>query len=206
MLNGVVIPYGSKVKNLGLILDRNLNWGDNVGAICSKVFNVLRRLWPITAITNLNLRRKLVISLCMPHFLYADIVQYQYDSKCKRRIQLAFNACTRYVHRLSKYDHISSFNESILGCEFSNYIDNRILTFIFKIIHGMVPHYLSDKIGFVRSERTRHLLTRRHRTAMMSNSIFVSGVRLWNSLPNETRDKDTLSGFRRACQAQLSTT
>lgn len=198
VLDGQVIPYAEKVKNLGLIMDMNLNWSNNVNSIITRVYNVLRRLWPIKCIDSIHIRKRLVTALCMPHFIYADGAQYHRDSLSSRKLQVTFNACTRYVHGLGRFDHISLYENSILGIDFTSFTDLRAMIFIYKLLSHKLPDYLFEKVDFMSSQRTRQLRIRRHRTAQMSNSIFVRGVRLWNSLPIGVRNVGTVKTFRRA--------
>jgi hypothetical protein len=40
-----------------------------------------------------------------------------------RRLELPFNACTRYVYGLRRFDHISDFSREILGCILFEYLE-----------------------------------------------------------------------------------
>lgn len=197
-LNGEVIPLQDEVKNLGLILDKNLNFEKSTQSILCRVYSSLRRLWPIHSIADSLIRRKIVMALCLPHFIYADVVRYRLGYEQMRRLELGFNACTRYVHKLKRFEHISDYSNSLLGCSFKQYLDLRALLFIYNVIKGPTPDYLKGKISFVGSSRTRHLRSRLPRTSQMSSSIFVQGIRLWNSMPLGMRNSGSVVSFKHA--------
>ncbi len=70
-----------------------------------------------------EMRRKLVISLIVPIFLYASPVYSGTTRRAWDRINLAFNNCARYVFQKRKYDHISHFTIKILGMSIESYIE-----------------------------------------------------------------------------------
>jgi hypothetical protein len=104
-----------KLKNLGLLINQDLTWDDQVNKICRNVSYTLIRLWPMADFTPIETRRKLVTSLIGPQFLYCDIIFYKTSMKLRERLKLAFNSCARYIYSISRFRHISSFANRILG-------------------------------------------------------------------------------------------
>lgn len=164
-----------------------------------KIYNVLRRLWQIGPIGTVRLRREMIVSLCMPIFMYCYVVQWPLDCDSKRKMQMAFNACVRYVYKIPRYDHISEYSDKILECNFFTYMENFSLVFLRKLLMTGVPQYLREKLSHVSSTRTQHINIRRHATAQMANSFFVYGVRQWNRLPLNLRNQNSVESFRKDC-------
>jgi hypothetical protein len=73
-LGGNCIELHQKVKNLGLLMNCNLTWDDQVSKICRKVFFNLKRLWTMSHFTPLQTRHKLVTSLIVTQFLDCDAI------------------------------------------------------------------------------------------------------------------------------------
>ncbi len=69
-----------------------------------------------------EMRRKLVILLIIPKFLYASPVYTGTTEKSWDKIRLTFNNCARYVFQKRKYDHISHFAVRILGVDIKSYL------------------------------------------------------------------------------------
>jgi hypothetical protein len=59
------IPFGTRVKNLGLTINKRFAWDDQINIICCRVYFTLKRIW-----TTASLTRSLVVAL----FLYCDVI------------------------------------------------------------------------------------------------------------------------------------
>jgi hypothetical protein len=108
-------------------------------------------------------------ALLLPYFFYYDIFFSHLSSVDSRRLQVAFNSCTRCVFNLRRYDHLSTRRNDLLGLPLFDYYDFRVLSFFFKVILTQRPGYLFAELIGARSART-------------SNFIFSSvspGLRCW---------------------------
>ena len=80
--------------------------------------------------------------------------------------------------------------------------ENCKLVQMYKITHGLTPGYLSNVIGNEQNQNrynTRHSSDLHHfraRTDLFNRSYFPSTTRLWNSLPLEVRNLNTLKEFK----------
>jgi Reverse transcriptase (RNA-dependent DNA polymerase) len=63
ILNGCVVPYVEKVKNLGLVINSDFNWKDHVSSIIQKVYSTLRRLWSSADLIPTPVKLKLIVAL-----------------------------------------------------------------------------------------------------------------------------------------------
>lgn len=203
-LNGVIVPFFQKVRNLGIIMNERLNWDSHVESICGKVYAALRTLRTAKHYLPFFLRRKLVISLVIPHFLYGDIIFSNCSGASQYKLNLCFNACLRFIHSIRKFDHISHVSDSIFGCSLWDYYNYRTLIFLRKIIDSHQPEYFYKDLVFAVSNRTKNLIIPRHTSARMNRSFSVRGARLWNGLPHHVKSSVTLPAFRRACRNHLN--
>jgi hypothetical protein len=62
---------------------------------------------------------------------FRDFVFSHLSSVYSRRLQVAFNICTRYVFNLRRYDHLSTRRNDLLGVPLFDYYDFRVLSFFF---------------------------------------------------------------------------
>jgi hypothetical protein len=101
-----VSPCGFKVKefalkfskyliNLGIIFNKKLKWDDQVSKVCSNVSFDLHRMWPMAKFIPKETRKKLVISIIVPKFLYSNemgclhekfFIDFPSDSCCTHKI------------------------------------------------------------------------------------------------------------------------
>jgi hypothetical protein len=66
--------------------------------VCQRIYWIIRSLGPHAAHTPFEVRRRLVLSLILPHVNYGNIVFTGADSASQRRLEVAFKACLRYIH------------------------------------------------------------------------------------------------------------
>jgi hypothetical protein len=62
--------YCTKVKNLGIFVDENLSWNQQVSAICQNVYFILHRFYKFRSQTPIETRKRLVIALVLLVFDY----------------------------------------------------------------------------------------------------------------------------------------
>jgi hypothetical protein len=97
------IAFVNKVNNLGVIFNQDLTWHNQLAKLCRGVFFTRRRLWTFTPP---EMRRKLVISLIVPQFLYGDLIFSKASAAIRGRLKVALNACARYIYGISRYQHM----------------------------------------------------------------------------------------------------
>jgi hypothetical protein len=149
----------------------------------------------------------LVRSLIIPIFLYTDVVYFPSLTGLEfRRLELAFNACTRYVFGLRRFDHISEFSRGILGYTLFEYLELRLACFIHKIGLVGAPSYLSSLLVLGRSSRHRFITVPRPApsTSLRGDSTVYRGIRLWNVLPSAAKSCRGMSMFKREAGQFLS--
>jgi hypothetical protein len=122
------------------------------------------------------------------------------------RLELAFNACTRYVFGLRRFDHISEFSRGILGYTLFEYFELRLACFILKIGLVAAPSYLSSLLVLGRSSRHRFITVPRPApsTRLRGDSTVYRGIRLWNVLPAAAKFCRGMSMFKRETGQFLS--
>jgi hypothetical protein len=149
----------------------------------------------------------LVRSLIIPIFLYTDVVYFPSLTGLEfRRLELAFNACTKYVFGLRRFDHISEFSRGILGYTLFECLELRVACFIHKIGLVGAPSYLSSLLVLGRSSRHMFITVPRPdpSTSLRGDSTVYRGIRLWNVLPSVAKSCRGMSMFRRQAGQLLS--
>jgi hypothetical protein len=142
------------------------------------------------------------LDLLLPYFFNCDIVFSHLSSVDSRRLQVAFNSCTRYVFNLRRYDHLSTHRNELLGVPLFDYYDFRVLSFFFKLILSQRPGYLfADLIG-ARSVRTSNFI---FPSVSPGSSVLVRGIRLWNQLPLAIKNIRSVAAFERAVMERMRT-
>jgi hypothetical protein len=119
-IGDTIISYSTKVKNLGVIMNCNLTWNDQISSTVSSVNGTLSRLWCTAHFTQVETRRRLVVALLVPKFQYCDILYSQSSMGNRDRLNKCYNSCARYVYNIRSSESISG-----PGPSYSNWYDSR---------------------------------------------------------------------------------
>jgi Reverse transcriptase (RNA-dependent DNA polymerase) len=193
-----IIPYSTKVKNLGVIMNCNLSWEDQISTVVSGVNGALSRLWCTADFIPIETRRKLVVALLLPKFQYCDLLYSQSSEGNKNRLKRLYNSCARYVYNIKPTESISGPARNITGKTLEQMYRFRICSFYYKLIAQHQPGYLWDKLRFGHSLRTCVIIPPRYHYSDRGNSFFVEGATMWNSLPLEVRSARSAEAFKRS--------
>jgi len=198
-----VVP---KVVNLGFTINETLSPSDHIAKVCQKVYWTLRSLRPHASRTPFEVRRRLILSLIMPHISYGGVVYCSPDAASIEKLERAFRACIRYLHRLKRRDSVEGLGSSITGVDFHVYLKMRLLLFLHKVIHVRHPSYIFSMIHFSSSQRTRGLVPPVHRRLAMDRSFSVKAVEAWNSLPHSLKSLESRNAFLLALKRHFAST
>lgn len=195
-----VIEYCDETISLGLLLDSQMSWESHVNKVCCETYRGLAMLRQSAEFTPKETRNRLVQALLIPKFLYCSNIFMGCSRSSWNKIKLAFNACIRYIFNRRKFESISSFKDSLLGCSIEGFMHYRSCIFLFNLLRDKTPEYLYEKLSFPRFPRY-NMLNRPTslRTIQLNTSFFAFGVHLWNSLSPNLRSIKSATVFRQKC-------
>jgi hypothetical protein len=100
--------------------------------------------------TPFEVRRRLVLSLTLPHVNYGNIAFTGADSASHRKMGVAFKACSRYIHmkRRRRLDHVSHLESTVTSTLLVNNARIQLLSFLYKVLHVRHPSYLFSLFHF----------------------------------------------------------
>ena len=111
---------------------------------------------------------------------------------------------------IGKYSHVTPALYDLHWLPVRARIHFKILVLAFKAIHGLAPPYISDLIS-VRPKSSYNLRSNSSLEPPKENMLATFGARsfyaaapcLWNSLPTELRDIQSLTIFKRNLKTHL---
>ena len=178
-------------KSLGVTIDNKLDWSSHIDKLTKKVAS---GIGPIKRIRHQ--------ALIQPHFKYCNIVWGNGGITLLNKIQELQNRAAR-VLTYSNYDADAGHLFELLG--WKNLASQQKIqraTMVYKSLHGLAPDYLCSK--FERQETAYNLRDSENklnvslpRTNYFKNSFSYSGATLWNSLPRNIRQAESLKLFKR---------
>ncbi|CAG4951495.1 unnamed protein product [Colias eurytheme] len=199
-LNGIVIPYSSEVKNLGITFDEVLSWVPQVKAVSKRVFAAANSLKRLSRFLPIPTKVMLAQSLLLPLLDYADSCYTNLSEDQLNKLERLQNFCIRFIYGLRKFDHVSEFRKKLKWLPIRLRRNAHTLHLLYSILfHPSTPSYLKSNFHYLASESytlrsSNNFLLRFpvHGSKLFGTSFTVSGIRLWNALPETIRGAQTI--------------
>lgn len=198
---GEHIPLTDYVVNLGLRMDRNMKWKQQVNDVTAKVFGTLRTFRRFAPVLSTQTRKKLVQSVIIPFFTYCDVIYFPgLSAVLREQLNRGFKAAVRFVYGLRRRESTAEVRNTILGHDLDTNYRNRINCFIRQGYSGTLPGYLQQHLRRGQLVRARAFVIPHH-TTTEKKSVLITGPLYWNQLPLITRQQPTIDGFKAALSA-----
>ena len=190
-------------KHLGLFLSNDCSWHQHINYIKDKAWtriNIMRRL-------KYKLDRKslesIYISFIRPLLEYGDTIWDNCTQYEKYELDKIQNEAARIATGATKLVSLTNLYKEIGWESLSKRRSNHKLTLLYKMINHLTPIYLSSLIPAQVSSASRYNLRNAHsyqtiraRTNQYRDSFLPSTLHLWNNLPLEARQSNTLNSFK----------
>lgn len=207
---GSTINFSDSVRNLGLILDKNMNFEAHVIKKCSLSYMKLKNIYKFNNVVSADLKWKLVNSVVLTHVDYCSSVYYQFlDASLKRKVQVLQNSAFRFSFHVPRRSHITPFyvSRDILKIEYKFTL--YFLTYLYKIILMRTPAYLFDLLTFrkqihnVNVRGMDKLTIPAHSSQKFKGSFQYLAAKLYNEFADVFQKSGNLVAFRRAVFVKL---
>ena len=200
---GTIIENVKEHKHLGLLLKSDLSWTPHINSTCTKAMKMVCVLRSLQHRLNRRSLKTLYFSFIRPVLEYGNIVFSnctQANDSDLEKVQLAAARAVIGARRFTSHSKI--YDET--GWEtLAARRNKQKLVLMFKIVNKFAPDYLHDLLPATVQNRTRYNFRShskftifRTRTDLFGNSFFPSVVKMWNSLPIETRKSESLQEFK----------
>ena len=206
-IDGAPVSQVTFTKSLGVYIDQNLSWNVHVNNLCKTIAAGIGVIKRSRAFVPFDTLQYMYSSLVQPHFDYCSEIWGCCNKTLSTKLQKLQNRAARILLRAS-YDTNSDFLIDKLGWR---KLDKQRLinkaTMVYKSLNGLAPNYLRSKFTY-RSNVSSYSLRGTNdnltiplpHTNFMKNSFSYSGSVLWNSLPIELRQVNSLDAFRAGCK------
>ena len=208
-IDGSAIKQVKVAKSLGVHIDENLSWTAHIDKLSKKIaagIGALKRSRPYVP---QNTLQSIYNSLIQPHFDYCSIVWGHCNATLANKLQILQNRAAR-IFTFSQYDSSSGPLLDQLGWKrLDTQRQIQEATMVYKALHCLTPNYLSalfsqKNVPYNLRDCESKLSVPHPRTNFLINSFRYSGAVLWNSLPLELRQSESLNSFRKGCRSFLS--
>ena len=205
------ISFTSGVKNLGIYLDSNLSMCKQVSHVMKCIFLDLRRISQIRHLISTDIAQMLATSLIMSKLDYCNSVLAGINGSMLSKLQVAQNNAARLVLNKRKRDHASPLLTKLHWLPVQERIAYKIATLCYKCLNGSAPSYLSNLLTpYVPSRQLRSSSDTTKLTMTIPNlktfgerSFVYSAPKIWNALPQQLRESETLNIFKKNLKTHL---
>ncbi|PFX24043.1 Nephrocystin-4 [Stylophora pistillata] len=193
----------SATKSLGVIIDDKLDWHSHIEKLTKKIASGIGALKRIRRLIPASTLHLIYQALVKPHFDYCDIVWGSCGKTLRDKLQKLQNRAAR-VLTFSNYDADATELLEFLGWKnLARQQEIHKATMMFRCLHGLAPRYLYSKFTWRDSaydlrDSENKLNVPLPRTNYYRKSFSYNGATLWNSLPRDIRNTESLGLFKRA--------
>jgi len=214
-LTDAVIQVLDRVTCLGVVIDSQLTFADNVKKLAGSCFYQLRQLCAVRRSLTTDAATTLVHTLISSRVDYCNSVLYGMCEVYLRPLQSVLNAAARLITDKRKFDHITStIRDDLHWLPVRQRIVFKLCSIVSKCLRRTAPSYLADLCTCVsattaltrlRSSSHGDLIIPRSRLSRYgSRSFAVCGPAAWNSLPVAVQDlSSSASSFCRHLKTEL---
>lgn len=198
------------VKNLGVIFDRELTMEKQVNAVVKSCYYQIRCIGQIRKYLTNDASRTLVQALVTSRLDYGNAMLCGLPKGLTDRLQRAQNSAARLITGTHIRDHITPVLQDLHWLPVQYRSSYKILVYTYKVLNGLAPVYLSEKIQryqptrALRSQSQNLLKVPPVRTANYGDRCLGrSSALLWNNLPHEIKCAATISTFKKHIKTYL---
>lgn len=197
------------VKNLGVIIDSELNFDGHIKAVTKSAFYHLKNIAKLRDFMSVNDLEKLVHAFMSSRIDYCNSLLIGLPKKNIKRLQLIQNAAARVLTKTKRHQHISPILMSLHWLPVRYRIDFKALLLVFKSLSGLGPVYLADMLQrytpsrALRSQDQLLLQQPSVRSKTGEAAFSCYAVKLWNQLPDDIKRAPTVSSFKSMLKTKL---
>uniref|UniRef100_A0A674PCY9 Reverse transcriptase domain-containing protein n=1 Tax=Takifugu rubripes TaxID=31033 RepID=A0A674PCY9_TAKRU len=202
-LDGISLTSSLSVRNLGVTFDQNLSFNSHIKLVSRSAFFHLRNISKIRKLLMQPDAEKLVHAFVTSRLDYCNSLLSGCPNNSLRSLQLIQNAAARVLTGIDKRDHISPVLASLHWLPVKFRITFKTLLLTYKVLRGLAPSYLEELVipyqpnRPLRSQNAGLLVVPRvSRSRMGGRAFSYQAPLLWNQLPVQVREADSIATFK----------
>ena len=202
-IDGISINRVNQCTLLGLVVDKNLDWGLHVNKVFSKIssglyaINSLKRTLPI--FVKVRVYRSLVES----HLLYGiKCWGPMLSGKLLTKLQVMQNNCIRSITNTKRNSSVRKWFAELGILSISNLVKLNIAKFMYKYENAMLPCCLNN--AFIKKSIHEYDTRQSDKKSYLRTCIFSEGSKVWNTIPNDIKKLARLANFQKHLKNYLN--
>lgn len=204
-IDNIKIERVNTIEYLGITISENLKMEEQVNKIVSKTAKKVNALYRISKKLNLDARKTVYNTIIRPHFDYCSTLYLNTSREQMNSMQAIQNRAMRIVLKCEYLTPREQMLNTLNWLTIEQNIRLNTLIMIYKIKHKQVPKYITDEIKTRRDIHNMNVRNQsdftlpKYKTINARNSIFYEGLKMFNELPQEIKDAQTIQIFKKEC-------
>ena len=202
LLNYHSIEFTEVEKLLGVHVDHKLSWNSQVELILKKCTSMLYLLLRIRQFLSTHMRKLFFNAYILPHIDYCCTIWGNCSDTLTNKLYKFQKRAARIILD-QPYDAPShNLFQELKWMKFHDRIIYKKATFVYKSLNNIFPEYMSnlfkesDNIS-LRSHSNHALCVPKPRLEFCRKSLACSGPVIWNNIPLNIRQSNSLIAFKR---------
>ena len=143
-------------RNIGVMLDQNLNMEQQITTICKSVFLHIRNIRKVRKYLSQHAAETVVNALVISRLDNCNALLLGLPKNLLQKLQYVQNSDARLIMATNKGDHISPVMKKLHWLPIDNRIVFKIMLLTFKARAKLAPQYIQDLINEENKSRSRH--------------------------------------------------
>ncbi|WAR04353.1 hypothetical protein MAR_019722 [Mya arenaria] len=193
------IKQGDKI--LGIYINENLKWDTHIKFLRKKISSNLWLLSRIKVFIPVNYRIMFYKAYVQPHLDYCSIIWGSTkQSNIQVLVRLQRRACRIILGE--QYTTLSEALNIINSLNIEQRVSLHKAKFMYRVSQNAVPSYIQNMFNYnvrrpnhLRSSNKSDFLIPKPNIELFKGSMSYSGVKVWNNIPNEIRQSESIKSF-----------
>lgn len=206
-----IIERVSRVKYLGIHLDDKLTLKEQAEKSTKNAASKTNMLCRISKNLTFDTKKVIFNSIVLPAFQYCSTIYLGNNKEEIGQMQIIQNRAMRLILNCEFLTPIDFMLKALNWLSISQMIKYNALIYIYKMLNDQLPKYLAKNL--IRTNTLHNRLTRQNNeynlrlpnysTNFTQKNIFYNGVKLFNELPNEIKQSQSLNIFKEKCKKYI---
>ncbi|MCG8066696.1 MAG: hypothetical protein JAY84_02445 [Candidatus Thiodiazotropha taylori] len=200
-------------KHLGITIDQNLTWEEHIDSVCKNASRKITLMKLLSKYVNQTSLKQYFNAYVLPVFDYGCVVWGNTTTANTLRLVKLQKRAARIILKADFLTPSEQLFRELKWLPFPKRVEYHTCLMVYKGINGLAPGYISSMFTYVsehhgrctRSTSSDLLYVPRSHSSQFDRAFSVLGPKLWNSLPADIRNSETVNRFKNALKRHLLT-
>lgn len=194
-------------KYLGVLIDNKLSFSPHIEFTVKKVAKKIGYMYRTCYGMDRWTKTIVYQTIIEPYFEYCSSILFLSNQGDMNKLQRLQNKAMRCIIGCDRYTPINDMLNELQWLNISQKTKFNTLVLIFKMKMGCLPVYLSSNMIIVAQTHGHETRGRgnfklpNYTKATTQNNLFYNGLKLFNSLPDEIKNANTINEFKNKCRS-----